>query len=293
MRPWQRASGGAFYLVSSDFHLAALLVHSIHTAKTPSHPGIDMAKRWCEIHFTADSAQPAPSESQPAVSKPVAEPSEVRVCVERFKQHDVGPGTPHGLSTSQPSQPSTSQSTSAVGHTKMHHILREKTRIVVDGSIKQQQSVVEVAASVEEPTPRLCPDVLRARERVYDLYEDADNAVGDDVNDGGHDLRDSDDPFRQWAVDHLEHFLAEFLCLEGWGDHGSICAVCLEKAGDHRCAECLGGGEMLCSGCILEMHRRLPFHQIQHWTGSIFVRKTLKEMGLHIQLGHWHSADRR
>ncbi|KAJ7016361.1 hypothetical protein C8F04DRAFT_1202400 [Mycena alexandri] len=30
-----------------------------------------------------------------------------------------------------------------------------------------------------------------------------------------------------------------------------------------------------------------------YWTGGTFERKTLKEMGLRIQLGHWHNVDRR
>ncbi|KAJ7434571.1 hypothetical protein FB451DRAFT_1467534, partial [Mycena latifolia] len=44
---------------------------------------------------------------------------------------------------------------------------------------------------------------------------------------------------------------------------------------------------------MVEAHRRLPFHQIQHWTGSMFVRKTLKDMGLRIQLGHWDKPNQR
>ncbi|KAJ7478933.1 hypothetical protein FB451DRAFT_1032097 [Mycena latifolia] len=105
--------------------------------------------------------------------------------------------------------------------------------------------------------------------------------------------RIQDDPFRQWAEDHLDGFLAEFLRLDGRGDHNPVCAACCKNAGDHRCVHCLGGGELLCSGCMVKEHRHLPFHQIQHWRGSMFVRKTLKEMGLRIQLGHWHTPDHR
>ncbi|KAJ7209387.1 hypothetical protein B0H12DRAFT_1033950, partial [Mycena haematopus] len=88
-------------------------------------------------------------------------------------------------------------------------------------------------------------------------------------------------------------FLAELLRQEGRGDHVyARCARCgIEKA-DHRCSHCLGGGELLCSTCIVEAHRQMPFHRIQQWTGSTFKRRTLKEMGLRIQLGHWQGSTR-
>ncbi|KAJ7442097.1 hypothetical protein B0H11DRAFT_1724840, partial [Mycena galericulata] len=103
-----------------------------------------------------------------------------------------------------------------------------------------------------------------------------------------------DDPFRQWAEDHRETFLTEVLRLEGRGDHASYttCSRCLDGNADHRCSDCLGGGELLCSRCILNGHRQLPFHKIQRWTGSIFERRTLKALGLRIQLGHWHGQNR-
>ncbi|KAJ7096966.1 hypothetical protein C8R44DRAFT_586248, partial [Mycena epipterygia] len=90
-------------------------------------------------------------------------------------------------------------------------------------------------------------------------------------------------------------FLAELLRLEGRGDHWEypMCAVCTKLPGDHRCVHCLDGGQLLCATCMVDAHRHLPFHQIQHWTGSTFIRKTLKEMGLRIQLGHWYGPERR
>ncbi|KAJ7088346.1 hypothetical protein C8R44DRAFT_649600, partial [Mycena epipterygia] len=90
-------------------------------------------------------------------------------------------------------------------------------------------------------------------------------------------------------------FLAEVLRLEGQGDHreSRVCAACSLGPADHRCVHCLGGGELLCASCIVVRHAQLPFHRIQFWTGRMFERKTLKELGLRIQLGHWHGAERR
>ncbi|KAJ7073559.1 hypothetical protein B0H15DRAFT_925638 [Mycena belliarum] len=71
------------------------------------------------------------------------------------------------------------------------------------------------------------------------------------------------------------------LRLEGRGDHRDfpVCE-CGKGAADHRCSDCLSGGELLCSACVLARHRRLPFHRIE-------------AMGLRIQLGHWHGRERR
>ncbi|KAJ7792839.1 hypothetical protein B0H14DRAFT_3094116 [Mycena olivaceomarginata] len=103
-----------------------------------------------------------------------------------------------------------------------------------------------------------------------------------------------DNPLRQWAEDHRDTFLAEMLRHEGRGDHMSstMCSRCAQTQGDHRCNLCLGGGELLCAGCIVAAHRQLPFHTIHRWTGFFFERRSLKDMGLRIQLGHWHGLDR-
>ncbi|KAJ7027028.1 hypothetical protein C8F04DRAFT_965726 [Mycena alexandri] len=89
-------------------------------------------------------------------------------------------------------------------------------------------------------------------------------------------------------------YLAEVLRLEGRGDHIDFdkCARCQVRSADHRCSDCLAGGELLCASCLVEAHRQLPLHRVEYWTGSEFERKTLKSMGLRIQLGHWTSFNR-
>ncbi|KAJ7114174.1 hypothetical protein C8R43DRAFT_1091380 [Mycena crocata] len=64
---------------------------------------------------------------------------------------------------------------------------------------------------------------------------------------------------------------------EGRGDHRaySVCPRCADDKAEYRCKSCLVGGEML-----------------KVWTGMFFEKKTLKQLGLRIQLGHWH-RDRR
>ncbi|KAJ7511255.1 hypothetical protein B0H11DRAFT_1700222, partial [Mycena galericulata] len=92
-----------------------------------------------------------------------------------------------------------------------------------------------------------------------------------------------------------EMFIREILRWEGRGDHRSysICGECSVDKAEYRCRDCMGGGQLICSGCLVKRHRQLPLHRTQYWTGSFFERKTLKDLGLRIQLGHWHERDRR
>ncbi|KAJ6486562.1 hypothetical protein C8R47DRAFT_979565, partial [Mycena vitilis] len=101
-------------------------------------------------------------------------------------------------------------------------------------------------------------------------------------------------------------YLDEVLRLEGRGDHCHfpICPRCptstedeggeedVRGSAEYRCNDCLGGGELLCRSCLLLGHQQLPFHRIEHWTGTTFERQSLKDIGLRIQLGHWHGATR-
>ncbi|KAF8202794.1 hypothetical protein K438DRAFT_1581032, partial [Mycena galopus ATCC 62051] len=88
-------------------------------------------------------------------------------------------------------------------------------------------------------------------------------------------------------------FLMELLRHEGRGDYveATACSRCDNAAADHRCTSCLSGGELMCSACVVAAHRQMPFHRIEHWTGSLFERRSLKQMGLRIQLGHWNASD--
>ncbi|KAJ7733908.1 hypothetical protein B0H16DRAFT_1327784 [Mycena metata] len=198
-------------------------------------------------------------------------------------------------------------------------VLREKTSIrQSDGHVRQDRSVVEVSGYAEPANVE--PDVARPQVPVYDWYDggdvgvdraDADLEDWEDEDQGPRDARKSvsncgvsnssanfilvqDDPLGQWADDHLDTYLSEVLRLEGRGEHANylLCPRCNEGEADHRCAHCFSGGELLCRDCIVAAHAQLPFHRIEYWTGNMFERKTLKQLGLRIQLGHWSGATR-
>ncbi|KAF6747259.1 hypothetical protein DFP72DRAFT_822049 [Ephemerocybe angulata] len=75
--------------------------------------------------------------------------------------------------------------------------------------------------------------------------------------------------------------------LEGRGrDPQAYCAGC--KAEDevvYRCMSCIGA-ELLCQTCIVSTHLHNPFHFVEIWNGEYFECRTLKSLGLLIQLGH-------
>ncbi|KAJ7198691.1 hypothetical protein C8J57DRAFT_1104953, partial [Mycena rebaudengoi] len=83
----------------------------------------------------------------------------------------------------------------------------------------------------------------------------------------------------------------ELLRWEGRGDHRTgLCSMGCGGTAEYRCKQCCDGGQLLCCACLLTAHQRLPFHSVEvwFWDGSFFHRKKLKELGLRIQLGHWH-----
>ncbi|KAJ7247447.1 hypothetical protein B0H12DRAFT_1203221 [Mycena haematopus] len=175
------------------------------------------------------------------------------------------------------------------------NVLREKTTIRQGGGTRQVRKMVPVTLG-DQDAPKVHDGVAKHPEPIYEPFTAGDHG-GDIYEDeeGGRHLRDSDDPLRQWAEDHRNDYLAEMLHHEGRGQHAaslSRCPRCGDDNADHRCINCLGGGELLCAVCVIAGHRQMPFHTIQRWTGSTFERRTLKEMGLRIQLGHWHGVDR-
>ncbi|KAJ7467369.1 hypothetical protein B0H11DRAFT_1732757 [Mycena galericulata] len=92
-----------------------------------------------------------------------------------------------------------------------------------------------------------------------------------------------------------EECLEELLYNEGRGVHRqySVCPACCVEKAEYRCMACVVGGELICKACIIKRHQPHPFHAIEYWTGEFFEDRSLKDLGLRIQLGHWAGQDRR
>lgn len=52
-----------------------------------------------------------------------------------------------------------------------------------------------------------------------------------------------------------------------------------------RCTDCIGA-PAYCAPCLRAAHLRLPFHRVEHWTGTHFRRSWLRTVGVQIHCGH-------
>ncbi|KAJ6517927.1 hypothetical protein C8R47DRAFT_959948, partial [Mycena vitilis] len=84
-------------------------------------------------------------------------------------------------------------------------------------------------------------------------------------------------------------YLDELVRHDGRGDYVNqkSCATqgCKSSEWHFRCNDCLHPC-LHCKECCANAHRRLPLHHIEEWDGRSFVRRSLKSMGVRIQLGH-------
>ncbi|KAJ7219933.1 hypothetical protein GGX14DRAFT_389351 [Mycena pura] len=132
-------------------------------------------------------------------------------------------------------------------------------------------------------------------------------------------VKPSDPVMRDWLLNHRDAYLSVLLWREGCGSASvSVCPRCLDPSNTPhlRCRDCKGGlllctaccldvhiehplhvievilyvdckgGLLLCTACCLDVHIEHPLHVIEAWTGVYFKKKSLKDIGLRIQLGH-------
>ncbi|PPR04510.1 hypothetical protein CVT24_013116 [Panaeolus cyanescens] len=99
-------------------------------------------------------------------------------------------------------------------------------------------------------------------------------------------------PHVVWKENYRSTYLDELCRHAGRGDFRKIekCSECTqrrEEAGDaiYRC-KCCFLGDLVCKDCCVRRHKRLPFHLIEKWTGTLFSPVSLKSLGLRIQLNH-------
>ncbi|KII87541.1 hypothetical protein PLICRDRAFT_62996, partial [Plicaturopsis crispa FD-325 SS-3] len=85
-----------------------------------------------------------------------------------------------------------------------------------------------------------------------------------------------------------DQYLDECMRLEGRGTRcRTVCPHCPTEGreGVICCRNCFNGG-MMCIECMIERHRHLPLHIIEHWNGSFFQHIWLHDIGLRLQMGH-------
>jgi hypothetical protein len=83
---------------------------------------------------------------------------------------------------------------------------------------------------------------------------------------------------------HRSEFLQALL--EGEAPHGDgICWVCKSKQGLIKCLDCFGR-HLACRECCISEHQNHPFHRVELWNGSSFLKSSLYKLGFVMYLGH-------
>jgi len=74
--------------------------------------------------------------------------------------------------------------------------------------------------------------------------------------------------------------------LEGEAPHGDgTCWVCRSKQGFIKCLDCFSR-HLACRECALKQHQNHPFHRVEIWNGSSFLKSSLFKLGFILYLGH-------
>ncbi|KAG0693366.1 hypothetical protein DFH29DRAFT_985501 [Suillus ampliporus] len=94
---------------------------------------------------------------------------------------------------------------------------------------------------------------------------------------GGGTIKDQ--PLLNW-IEHREVFLLEMLHHDGRGDSSSSCSACGINPSLYCCKDCFMP-MLSCQTCIVQAHTHLL-----KWNGKCFQNFTLRDLGLHVQLGH-------
>ena len=74
--------------------------------------------------------------------------------------------------------------------------------------------------------------------------------------------------------------------MEGEALHGDgTCWVCRSKQGLIKCLDCFGR-HLACRECCISEHQNHPFHRVELWNGSSFLKSSLYKLGFVLYLGH-------
>jgi hypothetical protein len=98
-----------------------------------------------------------------------------------------------------------------------------------------------------------------------------------------HEKQNQNDFLREYR-DKRPEFLQALL--EGEAIHGDgTCYVCRSKQGLVKCLDCFGR-HLACRDCCISKHQNHPFHRVEIWNGSSFLKSSLYKLGFVLYLGH-------
>ena len=81
-----------------------------------------------------------------------------------------------------------------------------------------------------------------------------------------------------------DSYISEILDLEK-SPANQLCLRCQSQQGYFRCKECFSQA-LLCRSCCFSIHRNMPLHHIEKWTGQFFDATSLNQEGFTLFLGH-------
>ena len=64
-----------------------------------------------------------------------------------------------------------------------------------------------------------------------------------------------------------------------------ICLSCNARQTTWKCSDCFGCNNF-CNDCVRVRHHSLPYHRVEHWTGTFFEPAWLCQANVVIHLGH-------
>jgi hypothetical protein len=82
----------------------------------------------------------------------------------------------------------------------------------------------------------------------------------------------------------IDKILGISLQMEAPANEG-ICLSCNTRQIMWKCTECVGCNNF-CDDCVRIHHRSLPYHRVEHWTGTFFEPAWLCQANVMIHLGH-------
>jgi len=91
------------------------------------------------------------------------------------------------------------------------------------------------------------------------------------------------DTLSQW-LPFRDSYISEILDLEKLPAN-QTCSRCQTQQGFFRCKECFSQ-DILCYACCFIVHRNMPLHHIEKWTGQFFDATSLNQEGFILHLGH-------
>jgi len=100
----------------------------------------------------------------------------------------------------------------------------------------------------------------------------------------GSSIQTQNDYLRDF-IPRRDRYVQEVLAQAGPEDWARKCKTCEVRQGSWRCRDCFGGG-VYCMECFRVKHQLLPFHKVEHWSGTHFEPAWLCQAGVTVHLGH-------